>query len=121
MNTRVRLADWAMTTECLGTGSIPLTVDLVSLLLGVRQACAVGRADLGIVALAHAGALEFDPVRAVNDAVQDRVADCVVADHLGMPQRLTGESLRCGWLIRTIPFMASAFRSAVDARAGDRG
>ena len=39
----------------------------------------------------------------------------------GMPQRLTGESLRCGWLIRTIPYMASAFRSATDARDGDRG
>jgi hypothetical protein len=85
MNTRVRLADWAMTTECLGIGSIPLTGDLVSLLPGVRQACAVGCADLGIVALAHAGALEFDPECAVNDAVEDRVADCVVADHVVPP------------------------------------
>jgi hypothetical protein len=35
-------------------------------------------------------------VCAVNDAVQDCVADCVVAEHLGMPQRLTGESLMYG-------------------------
>jgi hypothetical protein len=44
-----------------------------------------------------------------------------IAEHLVMPQCLTGESLKCGWLIRTILFMASAFRSAVDARDGDRG
>jgi hypothetical protein len=92
-------------------------VDFVSLLLGVRQACT----DLGSVALAHAGPLEFDPVCAVNDAVEDRVADCVIAEHLRIPQRLTGESLRCGWLIRTTPYMASAFRSATDARDGDLG
>jgi hypothetical protein len=35
-------------------------------------------------------------VCAVNEAVQDRVPDCVVAEHLGMPQRLTDESLRYG-------------------------
>ena len=77
-------------------GAIPLTVDFVSLLLGVRQACADCGVDLGIVPLAHAGPLELEPVCAVNDAVQDRVPDCVVAEHLGMPQRLTGESLRYG-------------------------
>jgi hypothetical protein len=60
-------------------------------------------------------------VCAVNDAVEDRVADCVIAEHLRIPQRLTGESLRCGWLIRTTPYMASAFRSATDARDGDLG
>ena len=75
---------------------MPLTVDFVSLLLGVRQACADCGIDLRIVALAHAGPLEFEPVCTVNDAVQDRVADCVVAEHFGMPQRLTGESLRYG-------------------------
>ena len=56
---------------------MPLTVDFVSLLLGVRQACADCGIDLRIVALAHAGPLEFEPVCTVNDAVQDRVADCV--------------------------------------------
>jgi hypothetical protein len=57
----------------------------------------------------------------VNDAVQDRVADCVVAEHFGMPQRLTGESLGFGLLTHTIPCTASAFRSVTDARVGDRG
>ena len=60
---------------------MPLTVDFVSLLLGVRQACADSGADLGIVPLAHAGTLELEPVCAVNDAVQDRVPDCVVCDN----------------------------------------
>jgi hypothetical protein len=63
-------------------------VDFVSLLLGVRQACT----DLGSVALAHAGPLEFDPVCAVNDAVEDRVADCVIADNF-MP---SGDGI---WLV----------------------
>ena len=57
----------------------------------------------------------------VDEAVDGGDGHCRITEHLGMPQRLTGESLRCGWLIHTIPFMASAFRSAVDARDGDRG
>ena len=57
----------------------------------------------------------------VNDAVQDRVGQRGVAEHLWMPQRLTDESLRYGWLIRTTPYLASAFQSATDARDGDRG
>ena len=59
---------------------MPLTVDFVSLLLDVRQACADCGADLGIVPLAHAGTLELEPMCAVNNAVQDRVPDCVVAE-----------------------------------------
>jgi hypothetical protein len=43
-----------------------------------------------------------------------------LAEHLWMPQRLTGESLRSGSLIRIIPCMASAFRSATDGLGGDR-
>ena len=58
---------------------------------------------------------------AVDEAVEHGVGDSGIAEHFGMPQRLTGESLRCGWLIRTTPYMASAFRSATDARDGDRG
>jgi hypothetical protein len=57
----------------------------------------------------------------VDDAVQDRIGESRVAEHLWMPQRLTDESLRCGWLIRTTPYLASAFPSATDARDGDRG
>ena len=44
-----------------------------------------------------------------------------ITEYWGMPHRLTGESLKCGWLIRTILFMASAFRSAVDARDAGHG
>ena len=58
---------------------MPLTVDLVSLLLGVRQACRLPRRVDG-VALAHAGSLQLDAVRAVNDAVQNRVPDGGIAD-----------------------------------------
>ena len=54
---------------------MPLTVDFVSLLLGVRQDLCCG-ADLGIVPLAHAGTLELEPVCAVNDAV--RIASPIV-------------------------------------------
>ena len=66
-------------------------------------------------------AAQLDAVGVVDDAVEDCVGQSWVAEHFGMPQRLTGESLRCGWLIRTTPYMASAFRSATDARDGDLG
>jgi hypothetical protein len=57
----------------------------------------------------------------VGETVEQCGGHLWIAEHFGMPQRLTGESLRCGWLIRTTPYMASAFRSATDARDGDRG
>jgi hypothetical protein len=57
----------------------------------------------------------------MREAVQQGCGHFGIAEHLWMPQRLTGESLRFGWLTRTIPYMASAFRSATDARGGDCG
>ncbi len=57
----------------------------------------------------------------VHQTIEDGVGQRGITKHLVMPQCLTGESLKCGWLIRTILFMASAFRSAVAARDGDRG
>jgi hypothetical protein len=66
-------------------------------------------------------ALQLKPVRVMDEAVEPRVSNGGIAEHLWMPHRLTGESLRCGWLIRTILFMGSAFRSAVDARDAGRG
>jgi hypothetical protein len=57
----------------------------------------------------------------MSEAVEQRGCHLWIAEHLRIPQRLTGESLRCGWLIRTTPYMASAFRSATDARDGDLG
>ena len=65
--------------------------------------------------------LQLKPVCVMHEAVEHRVGNGGVAEPLGMPQRLTGESLKCGWLIRTILFMASAFRSAVDARDAGHG
>jgi hypothetical protein len=47
--------------------------------------------------------------------------DLRLTEHLEMPQRLTGESLRSGSLIRIIPCMAIAFRSATDALGEERG
>jgi hypothetical protein len=63
----------------------------------------------------------FQDVAVVSEAIQESGRHLGVTKHLVMPQCLTGESLKCGWLIRTILFMASAFRSAVAARDGDRG
>ncbi len=63
---------------------------------------------------------QFQPASAVDEAVEHGIGDGGITEHWGMPHRLTGESLKCGWLIRTILFMASAFRSAVDARDAGR-
>jgi hypothetical protein len=62
--------------------AIPLTVDLVSLILGVRQAFAGRGTGFDSVALSQAGTLELEPVCTVNDAIQNRISDCMVADHL---------------------------------------
>jgi hypothetical protein len=66
-------------------------------------------------------ALQLQSVSAMDQTIEYGVGDGGIAEHLRIPQRLTGESLRCGWLIRTTPYMASAFRSATDARDGDLG
>ena len=100
--------------------SLPLTVDLVSPHLGVRQAFIVLRDGVDGLALAQAGSLQFDAVRAVNDAVQDRIPDGGIAEHWEMPRRLIGESLRSGSLIRGIPYMATAIPSATGALGGDQ-
>ena len=55
MNTRPSSAGGPRRAACRCSGAMPLTVDFVSLLLGVRQACADCGADLGTVPLAHAG------------------------------------------------------------------
>jgi hypothetical protein len=64
---------------------------------------------------------QFQPVSTVDEAVEHGIGDGGITKHLVIPPCLTGESLKCGWLIRTILFMAGAFRSAVAARDGDRG
>jgi hypothetical protein len=60
-------------------------------------------------------------VRAMNDAVQNGIADRRVAEHVEMPHRLIVESLGSGWLIRTIHCTASAIRPASGARGEGRG
>ena len=64
----------------------------VSPFLGVRQAFIAGRSTDG-VALAQAGSLQLDPVRAMHDAVQNGIADRRVAEDSVMPFRWTGESI----------------------------
>ena len=63
----------------------------------------------------------LDDVAVMSEAIEQSGGHLGITEHLWMPQRLTGESLECGWLIRTIPYMASASRSVTDARDGDRG
>ena len=46
--------------------------------------------------LAKTRPLQLDAMGAVHDAVEDGLADCRVAEHVGMPHRLTAESLRSG-------------------------
>jgi hypothetical protein len=59
-------------------------------------------------------------MRPVNDAVEDGVAEGGIAEHAGMPQRLTAESLRSGWLIRIIRYTADVIGSANDTRGEGR-
>ena len=72
------------------------------------------------LALAQARPLQLDAMGAVDDAVQDGVADGRVAEHVGMPQRLTAESLRSGWLTHIIRCMADVIWSANDTRGEGR-
>ncbi len=46
--------------------------------------------------LAQAVALQLDPMGAVNHAIQNGIAQGGGAESVGMPLRLTGESLKSG-------------------------
>jgi hypothetical protein len=63
-----------------GSWSLPLTVELVSLFLGVRRV--FGDRNRDRVALAETFAFELDAMCAVNGAVQDRVAHGGIPDDL---------------------------------------
>ena len=89
--------------------------------ISIRMATWSSHGVLLSLLFAERFATQLDAMGVVDDTIQDRVGESWVTKHLVMPQCLTGESLKCGWLIRTILFMASAFRSAVAARDGDRG
>ena len=56
----------------------------------------------------------------VQQPVEQGGGDDRIPEHVGMPQRLTAESLRSGWLIRIIHFMANVIRSAHDIRGEGR-
>jgi hypothetical protein len=45
----------------------------------------------------------------VGEAVEHGGRHLGVADHVGMPPRSIGESLKLGWLTRSILYMATAF------------
>lgn len=75
---------------------MPLTVEQMSFNLGVSQAsAALGRAR-DCISLAQAWSLEVNAMSPVNDAIQNGIADRVIAEHAEMPQRLTVESLGSG-------------------------
>jgi len=50
----------------------------------------------------------------VDEAVEDGIGQRWITEHLEMPQRLTGESLRSGSSTRIIPFLAIAIRSVTE-------
>ena len=79
------------------------------------------RHEFGMLSKSIAGAFDLHDDSVMEQSVQQRRGDDGITEYWGMPHRLTGESLKCGWLIRTILFMASAFRSAVDARDAGHG
>jgi hypothetical protein len=76
--------------------------------------------QVGVLAQPVAGTFDLHDHGVVEQPVEQRSGYDGIAEHLEMPRRLTGESLRSGSLIRIIPCMASAFRSATDGRGGDR-
>jgi len=92
MNTCSRLPERARSSS-LRLGWVDTTNGCsVSFFLGVRQAFIVhGLADA--LVFAQAGTLQFKAVRAMNDAVQDRVANRRITEQFVMPQSLIGESL----------------------------
>jgi hypothetical protein len=73
MNTFLPPAERAESERYDAVSGLPLMVELVSLVLGVRQAFVAGGLDS--LTLSQAGSLEFDAVGAMNDAVQDRVPE----------------------------------------------
>ena len=60
-------------------------------------------------------------MRAVNDAVQDSIAQGWIAEDSVMPQSLTGESLTSGWSTRTMRCMAAASQLSTDPQAAAPG
>ena len=77
------------------------------------------RDEVGVLAQAVAGAFDVHDDGMVKEFVQQRGRDHGIAEHFVMPPRLTGESLRSGWLMRITRCLGVAFRSAIiDRGAG---
>lgn len=70
--------------------------------------------------LAQALAAQFDAIGVVDDPIEDGVCQGGITEHVEMPQRLTAESLRFGWLTPIILCMVRVIRSVNDTRAEDR-
>jgi hypothetical protein len=76
--------------------------------------------QVGVLAQPVAGAFDLHDDGMVQQPVEQRGGDDGVAEAVEMPRRLTGESLKSGWLTRIIPSMATPILSATDALDGDR-
>jgi hypothetical protein len=72
-----------------------------------------------VLAHAIARSLDLDDDGMMEQAVEQRSGDDLVAEHAEMPQHLIVESLGSGWLIRITRCMAGVIRSANDAQGGD--
>jgi hypothetical protein len=74
----------------------------------------------GAVLEAPALVAGLDDVAVMGEAIEERRGHLRIAEHLGMPRRLIGESLGSRSLTRSIPCMAIAIRSASGALGEDR-
>ena len=75
--------------------------------------------QVGVLAQPVAGTFDLHDHGVVEQPVEQRSGYDGIAEHLEMPQRLTGESLRSGSLTRIIPCMAGCF--PVSERRSGRG
>jgi hypothetical protein len=78
------------------------------------------RQQVGVLTQSVAGALDLHDDGVVQQPVEQGGGDDRIAEAVEMPRRLTGESLKSGWLTRIIPSMATPILSATDALDGDR-
>jgi hypothetical protein len=62
-------------------GQLPLTVEQVSFLPGGRQAFDRGKR----LTFSQALALQLDPMRSMNDTIQDRISQSWIAEYFMMP------------------------------------
>ena len=61
-------------------------------------------------------AAQLDTMSSVHDTIQNGIGQGGIAEHMEMPRRLTGKSLRSESLTRVILCTATAFRSLIGGR-----